>query len=122
VVRGDRVHLLNIIHGVLDNANKYSPDSPRITVATANDHGFLNVRISDQGKGIPEELHDRVFEKYYRVPTGNLHEVKGFGIGLSYVKRTVELHGGKVELESRPGTGTTVTMKLPLASDRPENQ
>jgi two-component system, OmpR family, phosphate regulon sensor histidine kinase PhoR len=114
VVRGDPVHLLNIVHSLLDNANKYSPDAPVVTIATVNTPGSLLVRVSDQGKGIPAEHQERVFEKYYRVPTGNLHEVRGFGIGLSYVKRIVELHGGAIRLQSQPGTGTTVTLTLPL--------
>lgn len=114
VVRGDPVHLLNIVHSLLDNANKYSPDAPVITIATMNTPGSLLLRVSDQGKGIPREHQERVFEKYYRVPTGNLHEVRGFGIGLSYVKRIVELHGGTIRLQSQPDTGTTVTLTLPL--------
>jgi two-component system, OmpR family, phosphate regulon sensor histidine kinase PhoR len=114
VVRGDPVHLLNIIHSLLDNANKYSPDPPVITIATVNASGSLLIRVSDQGKGIPAEHQERVFEKYYRVPTGNLHEVKGFGIGLSYVKRIVELHAGTIRLQSQPDAGTTVTVSFPL--------
>jgi signal transduction histidine kinase len=114
LVRGDPVHLLNIVHSLLDNANKYSPDAPVITIATMNTSGFLLLRVADQGKGIPGEHQERVFEKYYRVPTGNLHEVRGFGIGLSYVKRIVELHGGTIRLQSQPGIGTTVTLTLPL--------
>lgn len=115
-IRGDRVHLLNIVQSLLDNANKYSPGKPVLRVSTEDAAGGLVVSIADRGNGISEEYHERVFEKYFRVPTGDLHEVKGFGIGLSYVRRIMELHGGTVSLQSRPGSGTTVRLTFPSPS------
>jgi len=111
---GDAVFLSNIIHNLLDNANKYSTKAPEITLATAYDDGMLVVRVSDRGCGIGAEHQKKVFEKYYRVPTGNLHDVKGFGIGLSYVKLLVEAHGGCISLHSEPGVGTDVEVRLPV--------
>jgi two-component system phosphate regulon sensor histidine kinase PhoR len=99
----------------LDNANKYSPAAPDIRVATKDHSGSLIVEISDRGIGIAAEDQKRVFEKYFRVHTGNLHDVKGFGLGLSYVKLITEAHGGDVTLESTPGQGTTVRLRLPLS-------
>jgi two-component system phosphate regulon sensor histidine kinase PhoR len=111
---GDPVFLSNIVHNLLDNANKYSPEAPEITIATFNDGGMLVVRISDRGCGIAAEHQTRIFEKYYRVPAGDLHDVKGFGIGLSYVKLLVEAHGGSISLHSEPGVGTDVEVRLPV--------
>jgi two-component system phosphate regulon sensor histidine kinase PhoR len=117
-IRGDAVHLANIVHNILDNASKYSPGAPIITVSTADDGPWLVVRVIDRGIGIPPEHIHRVFDKYYRVPTGNLHEVKGFGLGLSYVRLLVEAHGGTIALKSRPEEGTEVEMRFPEAGPR----
>ncbi len=111
---GDAVFLSNIVHNLLDNANKYSPNAPEITLATLNEDGMLVVRVSDRGCGIAAEHQKKVFEKYYRVPTGNLHDVKGFGIGLSYVKLLVEAHGGSISLHSEEGVGTDIEVRLPV--------
>ncbi len=113
VIRGDAVHLASVVHNILDNASKYSPGAPVITVSTANDGAWLVVRVKDRGIGIPPEHIQRVFDKYYRVPTGNLHEVKGFGLGLSYVRLLVEAHGGTITLKSLPEEGTEVEMRFP---------
>jgi two-component system phosphate regulon sensor histidine kinase PhoR len=110
----DPVHFENVIHNVLENAVKYSPSAPIITVRTNNDNGGLCIEVSDRGIGIATEHADKVFDKYYRVSTGNLHDVKGFGLGLSYVKLVVQAHGGNVSLVSTPGQGTTVSMNFPL--------
>lgn len=112
-VTGDRVHLANIIHNLLDNANKYSEGAPEITVRTFDGSGGLSIRIEDHGVGLKPEDRKRVFEKYYRVPTGDRHDVKGFGLGLSYVKMIVEAHGGSIGLYSRYGEGTQVEIILP---------
>ncbi len=113
-LRADAVHLENIIHTILDNAIKYSREVPEILVTTATDAGRLVVRIQDHGVGIAAEHQEKVFEKYYRVPTGNVHDVKGFGLGLSYVKLVTEAHRGTVSLHSAPGKGTTVELRFPL--------
>ena len=112
-IRGDAVHIVNIVNNLLDNAAKYSRGAPDIRVSTANEPGWLTLRVSDRGIGIAPEHIDRVFDKYYRVPTGNLHDVKGFGLGLSYVRLLVRAHGGTIALRSRPGEGTEVELRFP---------
>ena len=115
-IRADAVHIVNIVNNLLDNASKYSPGAPDIRVSTADEGAWLVVRVSDRGIGIAQEHVERVFDKYYRVPTGNLHDVKGFGLGLSYVRLLVRAHGGTITLRSRPGEGTDVEMKFPGGS------
>ncbi|MFZ4622131.1 MAG: sensor histidine kinase, partial [Bacteroidota bacterium] len=114
VVHGDAVHLTNIINNVLDNAVKYSSGIPAVRIETKNDERSIIIRISDNGIGIAKEDLARVFEKYYRVSTGNTHDVKGFGLGLSYVQLITEAHGGTVVLTSEPGKGTTAVITLPV--------
>lgn len=113
-LRGDPVHLTNIVHNLIDNAVKYSPVLPAITVRTRTDSSFLVLTVEDNGIGIAAADADRVFEKYFRVSTGNTHDVKGFGLGLSYVKLIAEAHGGTVSLASTKGKGTRVEVRLPL--------
>jgi two-component system phosphate regulon sensor histidine kinase PhoR len=113
-LQADAVHLTNIIHNMLDNAIKYSPDAPEIRISTRNSHKGIAIAVEDRGIGIRDESKKRVFDKYYRVPVGNIHDVKGFGLGLSYVKLMVEAHGGTVSLSSEYGRGTTVEVFLPL--------
>lgn len=117
VVRADAVHLANIVNSILDNANKYSPSKPVIAVSTFNANGEVVLEIADQGIGIAPEDQRRVFDKYFRVHTGNVHDVKGFGLGLSYVKLMTEAQGGKVSLESDSGKGTTVRLLFPSAGE-----
>jgi len=114
VILADRVHLANIVHNLLDNANKYSADAPTITVATRNVPNGIEISVRDRGIGIAESDQKAVFDKYYRVTNGNVHDVKGFGLGLSYVKLMVSAHGGNIELESAPGAGTVVRLFLPF--------
>ena len=111
----DRVHLTNIIYNLLDNANKYSPEAPMIKVATSNTDHQVRVTISDKGKGISKADQQRIFTRFYRASTGNLHDVKGFGLGLSYVKETVEAHNGSISVSSKPGKGSTFEVTLPLS-------
>jgi two-component system phosphate regulon sensor histidine kinase PhoR len=113
IVQGDAVHIENVIYNLLDNANKYSANKPNISVSTLNVGGSLVVVVADRGLGIAREHIDKVFDKYYRVPTGNLHDVKGFGLGLSYVKLILEAHGGRVAIKSEPGKGTMVELRFP---------
>lgn len=117
-ILGDPVHVENVVNSVLDNAEKYSPGAPAIRIATYNADGCVVVSVADRGIGIAPEHLPSIFEKYFRVPTENLHDVKGFGIGLSYVRLVVERHGGSVRAESAPGSGTTVELKFPLADGR----
>jgi two-component system phosphate regulon sensor histidine kinase PhoR len=118
IVEADEVHLANIIHNLLDNANKYSPETPRIAITTANSNASLHIRITDNGIGLRPEDQKRVFEKYYRVPTGNVHEVKGFGLGLSYVKLMVEAHRGTITVKSELKRGSEFEIVLPLQPHR----
>lgn len=111
-VEGDKVHLTNIIFNLLDNANKYSLGNPHITIRTYNKLQGIVIRISDQGIGISKDAVQKVFEKFYRVPTGNLHDVKGFGLGLAYVKTMVEAHGGTIAVSSELYKGSTFEVFL----------
>lgn len=114
LVQGDLVHLTNVFYNLIDNACKYCEDKPIIQVKTFNDkHGF-NISISDNGIGIKRENLSMIFDKFYRVPTGNLHNVKGFGLGLFYVKLIIEQHGGKISVKSTFGKGTTFHISIPL--------
>lgn len=122
LVHADSVHLAGVLHNVLDNANKYSPDAPRVELATRDLGNAIELTVSDHGIGLDRDDARRVFEKYYRVQTGNRHDVKGFGLGLAYVKLIVAAHGGTVSLASRLGEGTTVTIILPRQSEIAENR
>ena len=100
---------------LLDNANKYTPEAPHIIVSTRNTAQALLITISDNGIGMSREAQKQIFEKFYRVPTGNRHDVKGFGLGLNYVKTIVEAHGGTVSVKSEQGKGSTFEVTMPLA-------
>jgi two-component system phosphate regulon sensor histidine kinase PhoR len=113
LIKADKVHLSNVIYNLLDNANKYSPRKPHILVSTADADNGIYISVSDKGMGISKANQKRIFEKLYRVPTGDVHNVKGFGLGLSYVKFIVEKHGGSIQVESEPGKGSTFTLFLP---------
>lgn len=115
VVDGDEFHLYNVIANLLDNACKYSTGTPMIVIATENVGPAVRLRVTDSGIGIAEEDHKHVFDKYYRVSTGDRHDVKGFGLGLSYVKMVVGACGGQVGLTGALGKGTEVTVELPLS-------
>lgn len=117
IVRGDRTHLMNSICNLIDNGIKYSNGIPVITVATSNKENKFVLTILDQGIGISKEYQQQVFEKFFRIPTGDVHDVKGFGLGLAYVKKIVELHGGSIDLSSEAGHGAAFTITLPLASE-----
>jgi two-component system phosphate regulon sensor histidine kinase PhoR len=116
-IKGDAVHLINIINNILDNAIKYSPEGAHIIVQTHNEGSKIILSFIDNGMGIDEDDLKRVFDKYFRVPTGNLHDIKGFGLGLSYVKLMVEGHSGEIKIKSKPGTGTTVDITLPVIKE-----
>jgi len=112
----DAAHFKNILLNLLDNALKYSPGQPEITIKTSADGARFVLSVSDRGMGIAPEHQRRIFQKFYRVPTGNKHPVKGFGLGLSYVEQIVKAHGGKVEVDSRAGGGTTVRVVLQVGA------
>ena len=108
------VHFTNVIVNVLDNAIKYSPDVPKIDIYTENIKDFVIIKIKDQGAGMSKVAQKRIFEKFYREHTGDLHNVKGHGLGLAYVKRIVEDHNGDIFVESEKGKGSTFIIKIPL--------
>ena len=113
VINADPLHISNVIHNLLDNAKKYSPEKPMIKVSTWNDPKGIFLSVSDNGIGMDKETLKKVFDKFYRASRGNIHDVKGFGIGLSYVKEIMELHGGSIRVESHTGEGSTFTIFLP---------
>lgn len=112
-IQADRLHLTNILHNLADNAVKYTKGAPEIRLLLRNDGNEVVLRLQDNGIGIPREHQGRVFDKFYRVPTGNVHNVKGFGLGLYYVKTMCKEHHWKLELLSEPGQGTTITIRMP---------
>jgi two-component system phosphate regulon sensor histidine kinase PhoR len=114
IIRGDDVHITNVIFNLLDNAVKYTRSKPLIELSTENKNGWAIVQVKDNGIGIPKEHHAKIFERFYRVPTGNVHNVKGFGLGLSYVKRIVDVHNGKIKIDSTLGKGTRFRLYFPL--------
>lgn len=113
VIEADEVHLTNIIYNLLDNAIKYSPEQLHLTICTRSLTDAVSITVADKGIGLTKDQMSRIFEQFYRVPTGNLHDVKGFGLGLSYVKRMVDEHNGHIYVESRPGEGSSFELILP---------
>ena len=114
LIFGDAHHLINILDNLIDNANKYSLEKPEIEVRTYNNGDRICIEISDHGIGMSLEEQKKIFDKFYRVPTGNVHNVKGFGLGLNYVKTMTETQGGSINVKSTPGNGSTFTLTLPI--------
>lgn len=115
VIMADEVHFTNLISNLLDNAVKYSKDNLQIKITTQTRGSQFTIKIEDNGIGMNKETVIRIFEKFYRAHTGNLHNVKGFGLGLSYVKTMVDAHHGTIKVESSPGKGSTFLLSFPLA-------
>jgi two-component system phosphate regulon sensor histidine kinase PhoR len=116
-IEGDSNHISNVINNLLDNANKYSPEKPEITISTRNSSNGVEIVIADKGIGMSKEAKKRIFEKFYRVHTGNLHDVKGFGLGLTYVKAMVTAHNGSIDVRSELGKGSSFILFLPFKSN-----
>lgn len=114
LIKADDVHITNVIFNLLDNAIKYCKDTPIITISTENKADNILVTIEDNGIGIAKEHLEQIFERFFRVPTGNVHDVKGFGLGLSYVKKIIDIHNGTIKAESTLGKGTRFIVSLPL--------
>lgn len=113
-IYGDELHLSNVIYNLVDNANKYSGEIPKINISTRNTAKNLIIEISDEGIGMTKDQTKRIFDQFYRVPTGNLHDVKGFGLGLNYVQDIVNQMGGAIKVHSEKDKGTVFEISLPL--------
>lgn len=117
MMEGGKAHIVNMIYNLLDNALKYSPSDPEIDIllkdGTLRQSGGLQFIIRDRGIGIDAEFHKKIFEKFFRVPSGDVHNTKGHGLGLNYVASVVKSHGGTIRLESHPGKGSCFTIYLP---------
>jgi two-component system phosphate regulon sensor histidine kinase PhoR len=113
VIKADKMHVSNVIYNLLENALKYNEGEPEIEVKLDKNELRYTFSIKDNGIGIPKELQKNIFKKFYRVPTGNIHNVKGFGLGLSYVKQVVRTHGWQINLESEPGEGSRFSIHIP---------
>lgn len=114
VIWADKTHITNIIYNLIDNAIKYTRQEPQITIDTKSNNTQISIAIKDNGIGISKENQRKIFDTLYRIPTGNIHNVKGFGLGLSYVKAVVEKHGGAITVYSEVGNGSTFTILLPI--------
>jgi two-component system phosphate regulon sensor histidine kinase PhoR len=112
-IEADAFHISHIINNLLDNAIKYSKESPIVKIDSWDQNGSIFISISDNGVGMTKDAVKKIFDKFYRVPTGNVHDVKGFGLGLAYVKTMMEAHNGEILVNSEPGKGSTFTLKLP---------
>jgi two-component system phosphate regulon sensor histidine kinase PhoR len=113
VVTGDKTHVANALNNLIDNAIKYAREKPELSIGTFNKEQQLVLVFSDKGIGIEKKYHKKVFDKFFRVPTGDVHDVKGFGLGLAYTKKIIEMHGGTIELESGIEEGTRFIITLP---------
>ena len=118
VVATDPIHFINLVYNLLDNANKYSPESPLITVHTTNTPKGLILSVEDQGIGMSKTVQSKIFDKFYRLPSGNIHNIKGFGLGLSYVKAILEINGGNIKVYSEPGKGSRFMVFIPFLMNK----
>jgi signal transduction histidine kinase len=112
-VSGSPVHLINVIYNLVDNALKYSEPGVTILIRMKSDGRHVEFTVQDNGPGIPPEYHQKIFEKFSRVPGGDIHDSKGYGLGLHYVKQVVGSHHGTISLVSRPGAGSSFTVRIP---------
>jgi signal transduction histidine kinase len=113
ILRGDKTHLANVFYNLLDNALKYATEKPTIQITLTSAKENLIAAVKDNGIGIPADFHHRVFDRFFRIPSHDIHNVKGFGLGLTYVRDIVEKQGGHIRLESGVGSGTVFTITLP---------
>jgi two-component system phosphate regulon sensor histidine kinase PhoR len=112
-IQADPIHITNVVYNLLDNAVKYSTTKPLISITTKNERNYLVIEIKDNGIGIRKEDLKMIFDKFYRVSTGNIHDIKGFGLGLFYVKLIINEHNGSIDVKSKLGEGSAFTIKLP---------
>jgi two-component system, OmpR family, phosphate regulon sensor histidine kinase PhoR len=111
-ISADQLHLTNIFYNLLDNAIKYADKQPEILIRSAMNNNSIRAEVRDNGPGISQEFQNKVFNKFFRVPTGNVHNVKGFGLGLYYVKKICDAHGWKIRLESEVNTGSGFIIEI----------
>lgn len=116
LVTGSAIHLTNVVYNLLDNALKYSPANPEVRVMLRDESNQVVLSVSDKGIGIPEEFQSKIFDRFFRMPTGDVHNIKGYGLGLSYVQQVVKKHNGNISVASTPGQGSTFTVTLPKQS------
>ena len=110
---GDRVHLTNIIYNLVDNALKYGGSKPEIWIKMQEKMDEIVLKVKDTGIGISKENQEKIFDKFFRVPTGNTHNIKGYGLGLSYVAGVVKAHGGEISVNSKENEGSEFIINLP---------
>jgi two-component system, OmpR family, phosphate regulon sensor histidine kinase PhoR len=115
VIKGDELHFSNVIYNLVDNAIKYSVGAPDITISTLNKNDQIVIRVADKGVGMSRDQQSKIFEQFYRIPTGNLHDVKGFGLGLSYVNTVVKRLNGMISVKSEKEKGSEFELKFQLA-------
>ena len=111
---GDGEHLTNLVNNLLDNAIKYSPDLPEITITTQNSEKGIILSVEDKGIGMTKAVQSKIFERFYRQSSGNVHDVKGFGLGLNYARSIIEAHKGTINVFSEPGKGSRFEIFLPF--------
>ena len=116
-VLGNKNHLINVFVNILDNAIKYSKDYPDITIRSKSINGKIFITIEDKGIGMDINSQKLIFQKFYRVQTGNIHDIKGHGLGLTYVKKIIQIHGGQINLTSKEGVGSTFELSIPLSKN-----
>ena len=114
MIYGDSEHLTNLVNNLLDNAIKYSPESPEITVSTINSEKGLILSVEDKGIGMTKAVQSKIFERFYRQSSGNVHDVKGFGLGLNYARAIIDAHKGNITVISEPGKGSRFEIFLPF--------
>jgi len=118
IIQADLTHISNIVHNLLDNAEKYSSDKPEIVISSEDSKNGVSIKVKDNGIGMPKDSLKHIFDKFYRVHTGNRHDVKGFGLGLSYVKALVTAHQGQIKVESELGKGSVFTVFFPHSQEQ----
>jgi two-component system phosphate regulon sensor histidine kinase PhoR len=111
-IEADKLHITSVVYNLVDNALKYSPDQPEINISLSEKRNTLELKVSDNGIGIPAEYKEKIFDKFFRVPHGNTHNIKGYGLGLSYVYHVIQKHNGSIDIESEEGKGSTFTINL----------
>jgi len=117
-VQADKTHINNVLYNLIDNAIKYSKGKPKVDISLTEIENSIQLSVKDNGIGISNEYQSKVFDKFFRVPTGNIHDVKGFGLGLFYISNICKSHGWEINLDSKEGKGTTVTLFIKKAAPR----